>query len=418
MVVVVTGIGVAAPNGVGKEQFWAALSAGHSGIARVTDFDVSKLNSQICGRVTHLDVRKYLTPLLIKRTDRFVHLGLAAAKMAIDDARINTDNLCKERAAVCIGSGLGGQAFHEEQIIAGYQKGRDRLHPLCVPKITPNSIASHISILFGFKGPNLTVSTACASGTHAIGESVRIIQKGSADVVITGGAEAPLTPFTFAAFSALQALSQRNGQPQHASRPFDKGRDGFVLSEGAAILILEELSHAIRRRARIYGQVAGYACNSGAYNIVSPEPSGSDCAVTIKKALEDAQVDPKEIDYINAHGTSTPSSDAAETKAIKKAFGEFAYNIPVSSIKSMIGHTIGAAGAIDAVAGILSITNNLIPPTINLTSPDNECDLDYVPNKARCARVNTVLSNSFGFGNNNSCIVLKRFSKGGFSDAR
>lgn len=413
----VTGIGVAAPNGVGKEPFWAAISAGKSGIARVTDFDVEKLNSQICG-ATNLDVLKYLSPLLKKRTDRFVHLGLAAAKMAIDDAGINAENLCSERAAVCIGSGLGGQVFHEEQIIAGYQKGRERMHPLGIPKVTPNSIASHISITFGLRGPNLTVSTACASSTHAIGESLRIIQQGAADMVITGGAEAPLTPFTFAAFGALQALSQRNEEPEKASRPFDKDRDGFVLSEGSAILILEELSHALKRRARIYGQVAGYASTSGAYNIVSPDPSGSDGAATIRKALEDARVDPREIDYINAHGTSTPSSDAAETKAIKKAFGKFAYNIPVSSIKSMIGHTIGAAGAIDAVAGLLSITNNVIPPTINLTSPDDECDLDYVPNKARCARVNTVLSNSFGFGNNNSCIVLKRFSKGGFSNAR
>ncbi|MEW6117226.1 MAG: beta-ketoacyl-ACP synthase II [Nitrospirota bacterium] len=407
--VVVTGLGVVASNGIGKEEFWQANIEGRSGISLVEGFDTTKLNTKIAGQIKSFKPSDYLSSDIIKRTDRFVHLGMAAAKLAIADAALNLAVYERDNVGVCIGSGSGGVSFHEEQIIGGMQKGLSRIHPSSLPKITANAIASHISILFNVTGPNLTISNACASGTNAVGQAFRIIQNGEADIIIAGGAEAPITPFCFSAYSSMHVLSKRNDAPSEASRPFDKERDGFVVGEGAGILILEELSLARARGAHIYAEVIGYASNSGAYHMVMPEPEGKDAAKVIAAALKDADVKIEEIDYINAHGTSTQANDRLETKAIKEIFGKRAYNIPISSTKSMIGHCIGAAGGIEAVVCSLVLENNLIPPTINYCYHDPECDLDYVPNKARKARVNVAVSNSFGFGNNNACIVMKKF---------
>lgn len=407
--VVITGLGVVAPNGVGKEEFWKANIEVRSGVDYVKDFDVSNLPSKIAARVKDFDPLKYMPKEVFRRTDRFVHFGIAASIMALEDSGLDLEKEDRDRIGAVIGSGLGGVPFHEEQIMAGYQKGINRLNPLCVPKIDPNSVSSHIAITFNVTGPNMVISTACASGTHAIGQAFRMIQDHKADIILSGGAEAPLTPFTFGAYCALHVLSTRNDSPQEASRPFDRERDGFVLGEGAGILILEELSHALRRNAHIYAEIIGYGSNSGAYHMVMPEVEGMDRAKVMKAAIKDADISPQDIDYISAYGNSTQPNDKAETKAIKWVFNGNAYNIPVSSIKSMIGHTVGASGAIEAVSCSLALENNIIPPTINYKYPDPDCDLDYVPNKARKARLNTVLLNSFGVGNNNACVVIRSF---------
>ncbi len=407
--VVITGLGVVAPNGIGKEEFWQANIEGRSGVDLIKDFDTSNLGSKIAAQVKNLDPLKYISKEVAKRVDRFVYLGLASTRMALEDSKLNLEKEDRNRIGAIIGSGLGGVPFHEEQILAGYEKGVHRLNPLCVPRISPNAVSSHIAIQYGLLGPNMVISTACASGTHAIGEAFRKIQNGEIDICVSGGAEAPLTQFTFGAYDALKVLSKRNGSPQEASRPFDKERDGFVLGEGADILILEELTHALKRNAHIYAEIIGYASNSGAYHIVMPEPDGKDASRVMSQCLKDANLKPKDIDYINAHGTSTQANDKAETKAIKEVFADYAYKIPISSTKSMIGHTIGAAGAIEALVCALVIENNLIPPTINYKHKDPDCDLDYVPNQARSAKVNIALSNSFGFGSCNACLILKRY---------
>ena len=406
--VVVTGLGIVAPNGIGKEEFWLSNVEGRSGVDKITRFDVSNLESKIGGEIKNFDPAKYMPLEIVKRADRFVHLGLASAKMALEDSRFEATNEDKARTGVIIGSGLGGILFHEEQMRVAYERGADRLHPLCVPRITPNAVSSHIAIQFGFLGPNLVISTACASGTHAVGEAFRKIQHGEIDACLAGGVDASLTQFTFGAYCALRVLSKRNDSPREASRPFDKERDGFVLGEGAGMLVLEELSHAVKRNASIYAEIIGYAAASGAHHMVIPQPQGEDAAATIGLALKDANLNPQDIDYINAHGTSTQANDKAETQAIKKVFGAHAYKIPISSTKSMIGHTIGAAGAIEALVSSLVIKNDIIPPTINYTHKDPECDLDYVPNEARKAKVKRVLSNSFGFGSSNACLILTK----------
>jgi 3-oxoacyl-[acyl-carrier-protein] synthase II len=406
--VAVTGLGVVAPNGVGTSAFWQATVSGKSGIEAITAFDVSHLDSKIAGFVKGLDPLDYMDRNVARRVDRFVHLGLAAARMAIEDSRLNLEGEDRQRVGSIIGSGLGGVLFHEEQMMAGYEKGLHRLNPLCVPRITPNAVASYVAIQFGLTGPNMVISTACASSNHAIGESLRKIQYGEADVMVAGGAEAPLTAFTFGAYCAMRVLSKRNDAPEKACRPFDRDRDGFVLSEGAACLILEELGHAVRRDARIYAELTGYSATSGAQNMVIPDPTGHDAAVAMSLALRDARIAPPEVGYINAHGTSTAANDVAETRAIKEVFGDFAYKVPISSTKSVVGHTVGAAGAIEAAVCCLAIEHGVIPPTANYETPDPECDLDYVPNAARKAEVRVVLSNSFGFGNANACLVFSR----------
>jgi len=408
--VVITGVGVVAPNGIGKDEFWEANIRGKSGISRINHFDTSNLQCKIAGSIYNFDPTKFLDPLTVRKTDRFVHLGLVAAKLALQDSELDLKKEDPKRIGTIVGSGLGGIIFHEKQIELAYQKGLDRLNPLAVPKITPNAVPGHISIEFGLKGPNMAISTACASGTNAIGEVFRKIQNNEMDIAFAGGAEAPLTPVTFGAYCALRVLSERNDSPEEASRPFDRERDGFVMSEGAAILILELLDHALKRNAHIYAEIVGYATQSGAHHMVIPLEDATDVAEVMRLTIEDAGLKTKDIDYINAHGTSTQLNDKAETKAIKIVFGDYAYKVPISSTKSMVGHSIGAAGAIEAVVCCLVIENNVIPPTINYKNRDPDCDLDYVPNQARKAKVRTVLSNSFGFGSCNACIVLGRYS--------
>jgi len=404
--VVITGLGVVAPNGIGKDEFWKANLEGRSGVGILDLFDTSGLEVKIAGQVKGFDPLRYLPADTFKRTDRFVHLGIASAAMALTDSGIDLTKEERTRIGVIIGSGLGGQVFHEEQMMSALGKSLGRLHPLCVPRTTPNAVASHIAIQFGLMGPNMVISSACASGSHGVGEAFRKVQSGEIDICLGGGVEAPLTPFTYGAYCALRVLSKRNASPIEASRPFDRDRDGFVLAEGGAVLILEERERAIKRNANIYAEFLGYASNSGAHHIVMPQPDGDDAARVMRSAIADAGLNIENIDYINAHGTSTTANDKAESKAIKSVFGERAYKIPISSTKSMIGHTIGAAGAIEAVVCALAIKNNMIPPTINYTNVDPDCDLDYVPGKARSSELRRVLSNSFGFGSCNVCLAL------------
>ncbi|MBF0489053.1 MAG: beta-ketoacyl-ACP synthase II [Candidatus Omnitrophica bacterium] len=414
--VVITGLGVVACNGIGKEDFWKANIEGRSGIDVITAFDHQDFDCHIAGEVKNFVPSQYMPSQVVSKVDRFVHFGLAASKMAIDDSRLDMTQEDKYRVGVVMGSGLGGCIFHEEQMIAAFDKGAHRMNPLCVPKITPNAVSSHIAIVNGFFGHNMVISTACASGTQAIGEALRKIQCSDLDVCITGGVEASLTRFTFGAYCSLRVISKGKGLPSEASRPFDRLRDGFVLAEGGGVLILEELEHALKRNAHIYAEVTGYAGNSGAYHIVMPDPEGQDATRAMAGAVKDAALKPEDIDYINAHATSTSANDQAETKAIKNVFGERAYQIPVSSTKSMIGHSIGAAGGIEGVVCALTIENQFIPPTINYQEKDPACDLDYVSNKGRSAKINHVLSNSFGFGNCNACLVFSKLSAKGFSN--
>ncbi len=407
--VVITGLSVIASNGVGKDAFWAANKAGISGINTVTHFDPSGFDSHIGGEIKGFDPVLYMSAEIVKRVDRFVHIGLACAKMAIADSGLNIESEDRSRIGVVMGSGLGGVLYHEEQILAGYEKGAHRLNPMSVPKISPNAVSSHIAIAHGLLGPNMVISTACASGTHGVGEALRKIQYGETDICLTGGVEAPLSRFTFGAYCSLRVVSKRNDDPKGASRPFDRGRDGFVLGEGGAVLILEELDHALKRNAPIYAELIGYASNSGAQHMVMPDAEGTDAMRVMSDTLKDAQLTLDDIDYINAHATSTGANDRAETKAIKGVFGKRAYGIPVSATKSMIGHTIGAAGGIEAAVCALAIKDGFIPPTINYTDADPDCDLDYVPNVGRKQALTKVLSNSFGFGNCNACLAFAKY---------
>jgi len=409
--VVVTGLGVVSPNGIGKEAFWEANLNGTSGVDRLNDLDVPAGSSKIAAQVKGFEAEAFMHEGVAKRTDRFAHLGIAAANLAIEDSSMDMDRIDKERSGVIFASGLGGAFFHEEQMIRAIKANTLKVAPICVPKVTPNAVAAQIAIQYGLLGPNYVVSTACASGNHAIGEAYRKIQHREADVMITGGTEAPLTTFTVAAFAALRTLSRTSCPPQEASKPFDLRRDGFVIGEGGAALVLEDLDHALKRGAAIQAEIVGYGLTSGAYHMVMPVADGQDAARTMVLALKDAGLRPEEIDYINAHGTSTRANDLAETQAIKTVFGERAYHTPVSSTKSMIGHTIGAAGAIEAVVACLAIQHHKIPPTINYQEPDPKCDLDYVPNKVRDKNVRTVLSNSFGFGSVNACLIFQKFEE-------
>lgn len=406
--VVVTGMGVLAPNGKTLEEFWEANINGKSGIDFISLFDASEFDVKIAGEVKNFDPSLYMMPGIYRKMDRFAQLGVAATKMALDDSRIDLSSINTSRVGVVIGTGLGGILFHEEQIIKVIKNGGPRkIMASSVPRITPNAVSSYIAIAFSIKGINYAVSTACSSGANAIGQALLLLRSGVVDVCICGGVEAPVTPVTVAGYQALRVLTLRNSKPAKASRPFDKSRDGFVIGEGAGVLILERKEHALERKAKIYAEVAGYGSNCGAYNMVAPEPEGNDAALAIEAALKDAGVALEEVDYINAHGTGTLLNDVAETKAIKKVFGQLAYKIPISSTKSMIGHTIGAAGAIEAIASILAINKQEIPPSINLENPDPECDLDYTPNQAKSTKVEIVCSNSFGFGSNNAVLVIR-----------
>jgi 3-oxoacyl-[acyl-carrier-protein] synthase II len=407
--VVVTGLGVVAPNGIGSEVFWENLVKGVSGIDRIARFDASHHDTKIAGEVKGFDPLLYAEKKEIKKMDRFIHYALAAAIMAFDDAKLTIKETERGRVGALIGTGMGGVPALEESYRTLLEKGPSRISPFFIPSIITNLASGRIAMRFGVRGPNSCVSTACATGNHAIGDSFELIKRGAADVMFAGGSEAVITPLTIGGFCAMKALSTRNDAPQRASRPFDKGRDGFVMGEGAGVLILEELEHALQRGAKVYAELVGYGMSADAYHITAPEPEGVGAIAAMLLALEDAGLKPEEVDYINAHGTSTPAGDTAETKAIKKVFGDHAYQLAVSSVKSMTGHLLGAAGGVESLATVLTVHHGLIPPTINYEEPDPECDLDYVPNNARKADVRVALTNSFGFGGTNATLVFRKY---------
>jgi len=407
--VVITGLSAISPVGTGLGLFWERITAGQSGITRISRFDTSGYSTQIAGEVTDFDSSIYIDKKEAKRMDRFAQFAVAGAHMALADAGIKPEDLEKERTGVIMGSGIGGIETLEDTARVLHEKGPGRVSPFFVPMMIGNMAAGQVAISLGATGPNITVVTACASGTNAIGDAFKLIQRGAADVVITGGTEASITPLALAGFCAMKALSTRNDEPHKASRPFDAERDGFVMGEGAGILVLESLEHARQRGARIYAEVLGYGATADAYHITAPAPGGAGMARAMSEALKDAGLRPEDIDYINAHGTSTDLNDKFETIAIKNVFGEHARKLAVSSIKSMTGHLLGAAGGIEMVATALAVYNDLVPPTINYEHPDPDCDLDYVPNQARQMRVCHALSNSFGFGGQNATVVIGKY---------
>lgn len=406
--IVITGIGLVTPYGVGKEIFWEGLTSGRSAIGYLSNIDTTDLPVKIGGEVKDFDPEKYLGKKEARKMDRFTQFAVVAGMEAIDDARIDPEKINKERVGVIIGSGIGGIHILEQQHSLILEKGPGRISPFFIPMLISNMASAYISIMFGFTGITFSVNTACATGATAIGEAVKAIKMGECDIVITGGTDAAITPLSVAGFANMKALSTRNDEPEKASRPFDVKRDGFVIAEGAGILVLETLESAKSRGASIYAEVAGVGSTSDAYHLTAPEPEGRLQARAMELALIYGNIKKEEVDYINAHGTSTPLNDTVETKAIKTLFGELAYKIPISSNKSMIGHTLGAAGSIELIATALTIKEGIIPPTINYEYPDPECDLDYVPNVKREKEVKVALSNSFGFGGHNVSIALKK----------
>lgn len=406
--VVITGLGVVTPVGNEIKEFWDSLLAGRSGVDRISLFDPSNFSSQIAGEVKNFEPEKYFSPKELRRMERFTQFALYAGKRAWEDAGLDSQDIIPERCGVLVGSGIGALGLVEKQYKIFEEKGPSRISPFLIPLMIANMAAGQLAIYLGLKGPNMCVVTACASGTHSIGEAFRIIQNGKADIMIAGGAEACITALGVGGFCALRALSTRNHEPQKASRPFDKERDGFVIGEGAGILVLEEYERARKRGANIYAELVGYGASCDAYHQTAPDPDGNGAYLAMKWALEDANINPDEVDYINAHGTSTQLNDKIETLAIKKLLKDHAYKIGVSSIKSMIGHLIGAAGGVEAVATVLAVKHQVMPPTINYEYPDPDCDLDYVPNQAREGKINYALSNSFGFGGHNACLVFKK----------
>ena len=405
--VVVTGMGLVTPLGTGLEKTWKALCAGKSGIARITRFDPTDYPCQIAGEVPDFDPAAFIEKKEIKKMDLFIHFAVGAAQMAVDDAGLKVTGENADRVGVYIGAGIGGLPAIEHYHKILLEKGPDRVSPFFIPMVIINLASGQVAIRLGARGPNSCAVTACATGNHCIGDAFRLIQRGDADVMLAGGTEAAITPLGVAGFAAARALSRRNDDPAHASRPFDRDRDGFVLGEGAGVVVLEELETARRRGVRIYGEVVGYAMNSDAHHITAPPDDGEGAVRCMEMAIKGAGVSKDEIGYINAHATSTVA-DKVETQAIKGVFGDRAYRIPVSSTKSMTGHLLGAAGGVEAVFSLLAIHRGVVPPTINLEHPDPECDLDYVPGRAREATVKVALSNSFGFGGVNACLLFKR----------
>lgn len=410
--VVITGIGAITPIGIGKDKFWDSLLKGKSGIGKTTRFDAAEYTAQIAGEVNDFDPAEFIDKKEAKRMDRYTQFAVAATKLAFEDAKMDLDKEDRDRVGVMIGTGIGGIETLHAQYTALFAKGPSRVSPFFIPMMIGNMAAGQTSITFGLNGPSSCVVTACATGTNSIGDAFRLIQFGEADVMVAGGTEACISPAAVAGFCAMKALcTDRNDDPEKASRPFDKTRSGFVMGEGAGVVILESLEHAIKRGAHIYAEMAGYAFNSDAYHITSPSPGGAQAAKCMEKSLKDAGMNPEEIDYINAHGTSTALNDSTETNAIKSVFGDQAYKLSVSSIKSMTGHLLGAAGGIECIATALSIEQDIMPPTINYNVPDEELDLDYVPNQAKEKTIRAALSNSLGFGGHNACIILKKYVK-------
>ena len=409
--VVVTGLGAVAPNGIGVENFWHSIVNGVSGVGPITRFDASKHDCRIAGEVKGFDPLQWLEKKEARKMDTFIHYAVAAAQMAYDDSGLKVTDDNRERIGVFVGTGMGGIPALEESHNLLLERGPGRISAFFIPSTITNLGSGQISMRFGMKGPNSCVSTACATGNHAIGDSFRIIQRGEADVMLSGGSEAVITPLTIAGFAAMKALSTRNDEPTRASRPFDKDRDGFVMGEGSGLMVLEELEHAKRRGAKIYAELVGYGMSADAYHITQPAPEGEGAVRSMRFALKDAKVTPSQVDYINAHGTSTPVGDAMETLAIKTVFGEHARAVAVSSTKSMTGHLLGAAGGVESVITVLALVHGILPPTINYETPDPECDLDYVPNTSRRADVRYVLTNSFGFGGTNASLLFKKYEE-------
>ncbi|MDF2593578.1 MAG: beta-ketoacyl-[acyl-carrier-protein] synthase [Clostridia bacterium] len=407
--VVITGLGVISPIGTGIEQFYTSLKEGKCGIDMVTKFDTEGYDTKIAAEVKDFDPSIYIDKKEAKRMDRYAQFAVAATKMAIEMSKLDVEAIDNRRFGVCIGSGIGGMETLENQHKILQEKGPGRISPFFVPMMISNIAAGNISITFNAQGPNITVVTACASATNAIGEAFKMIQRGDADIMVSGGSEASVTPLSMAGFCAMRAMSTRNDNPKAASRPFDKDRDGFVMGEGAGMLILEELEHALKRGATIYGEVVGYGATGDAHHITSPAPDGSGAYRSMQMAVNDAGIKPENIDYINAHGTSTEMNDKFETMAIKTLMGDKAKDVAISSTKSMTGHLLGAAGAIEAIACLMAINESIIPPTINYETPDENCDLYYVPNKAISREVQYAMSNSLGFGGHNATIILKKY---------
>jgi 3-oxoacyl-[acyl-carrier-protein] synthase II len=409
--VVVTGIGVVTPIGNTVEEFWNAMLEGKSGADYITRFDTTHFETKFACEVKNFDPLLYLNRKEVQRMDLFTQFAIAAATQALQDSGLNLDKINKERTGVIFGSGIGGMwTYHYQQQLVYENNGKpDRISPFFIPMMISDIAAGHIAIRWGFKGPNYATTSACATASHSLADALMLIQRGDADIMVVGGSEAAICPMGVGGFNAMKALSTRNDDPKTASRPFDKDRDGFVMGEGAGVLILETLEHALNRGAKIYAEFAGFGLTDDAFHITQPAPNGEGAYRSMKLALEDAGLQPQDIDYINAHGTSTPYNDKNETEAIKTLFGDYAYKINISSTKSMTGHLLGAAGAIEAIATVLAIERGIIPPTINYFTPDPECDLNYTPNKPVQRKIRAALSNTFGFGGHNATLVFKAF---------
>ncbi|MFV1956357.1 MAG: beta-ketoacyl-ACP synthase II [bacterium] len=407
--VVITGLGAVTPVGLNVRESWENLLAGKSGVGEITKFDSEAFAARIAAEVKGLDPEERIDKKELRKMDMFIVFAIFAALEALEHSGLVIDETNDERVGVCLGAGLGGLPYIEKYAEVLMRSGPRRITPFFIPMVIANLASGQVSIMTGAKGPNSCVVTACATGTHCIGDAHRMIQYGDADAMIAGGTEATITPLAFAGFNSMKALSRRNDEPERASRPFDKGRDGFVMGEGAGVLVLEEMEFAIARGADILAEVAGFGMSGDAFHITAPPEGGTGAAQCMRNVLRDGGLEPEDVSYINAHGTSTPYNDLFETQAIKSVFGDEAYNIPVSSTKSMTGHLLGAAGGVESVISVMAVMNNKIPPTINYEEPDPECDLDYVPNEAREAEVDIAMTNSFGFGGTNSCVAYKKF---------
>ncbi len=408
--VVITGIGVVTPVGNNLEDFWVNLTGGISGVGPITRFDTTGYSSKIASEVKSFNAADFIDRKEARRMDRFTQFAVAATGMAVKNAGLDMAKINRVRAGVILGSGVGGIETLEEQHKVLMERGPGRVSPVFIPMMIANMASGQVAINFGLRGCNVTTTSACASSANALGDAFKVIQRGQADVMISGGTEAPITPLAVAGFCSMKALSTRNNDPTAASRPFDMGRDGFVIAEGAVVLVLEEMEHALAREANILAEITGYGASCDAYHITAPDPEGGGAVLSMRWALEDAGLAPEKVDYINAHGTSTPLGDKLETMAIKEVFGEHAKQLAISSTKSMTGHLLGAAGGLETAVCALAIRKGLIPPTINLNEPDPECDLDYVPNIARQADVAVAITNSFGFGGHNATLVIERFT--------